>query len=432
MNIAEKLEQNQKKLRTIASVLNSKCPEFASILLFAPRVAVIGDFICKTDGKIIKVGEKFFEQSFSYQVYKLFHICLHLGLRHHHRAYEIKNNPIAMKLWEIATDAIINTSLQSYVESLINGSTKEQISFDRDEKIITINKIKDVLEKLGLDLNEPKNLMAEKLYITLLRGVEGKEINMSELPEVEESDLEGQQFDISAQVLKDNGLVEEMSDSNKSSLSDALWGNRIRDAFKQHGKLKGSALMGLLEHLYKPKINWQAILRSFLNSRLKPEKEADYSRPNRRNLAGVIQHFEPNRTKKRGIKTLAVCLDTSGSCWNSQTISKFVSNIDVVHRETGSELIVIIFDWEVHEVFTVKQNESLSKLINDKKVEITGGGGTSFIEPMNKALEYNPDVIAVFTDCYGPFGDMPKVPVIWASIGDSAPWGKIIIIDEEV
>lgn len=425
--------KNQKKLDQLSLGLGNRCPEFASILLYAPRIAVMGDFITKTDGKIIKVGEKFFTLSFEMQVYKMLHMALHVGLRHHHRAYELAGNNTALKLWEISTDVIINESIKEYISTVtgtVNNSQK--LVLEDKEDIVTLRKLREPLERLGFDINDNDNLRAENIFCTLVKGVEKKTIKLEELPIPDESntDLEGNQFDISESVLKANGLDEELNDNNKSSISDMLWSNRVKKAFEEAGKSIGSSAIGLLNHLYKPKLNWQAILRSFLTSRLRPEKEPDYSRPSRRNLAGVHKIFEPNRVKKRGIKTLVVCLDTSGSCWNSPILSKFVSNIDVIHQSTASELILVVFDDGIHDVFEIKSNQRLSDLINNKSINITGGGGTSFVEPINKALEYNPDVIAVFTDCYGPFGDRPKVPVLWATIGEEAPWGKNILIDD--
>lgn len=425
-------EKNQKKLNQISLGLANRCPEFSSILLYAPRIAVIGDFIAKTDGKIIKVGEKFFELPFSKQVYKIIHIAMHLGLRHHHRAFEIKHNQIALGLWEVATDVIINESIESYVTEIINASSVgEAVNFKTDDSIITLDTIREPLEELGFDF-DINNLRAESIFATLAKGIQNGKIQIKQvpIPDSQHSELEGDQFDISEDVLKANGLEEELNYDNKSAISDTIWSNRVRKALEQAGRSKGSNCMGLLKHLYKPKVDWQAILRSFLVSRLKPEKESDYSRPSRRNLAGVTNIFEPNRIKKRGIKTLVVCLDTSGSCWSSPVISKFVSNVDVVQATSGADLILITFDDGVHEVEVIKPKEKLSTLINSKKLSLTGGGGTSFIEPIEQAMKFEPDVIAVFTDCYGPFGDPVKVPTIWATIGAEAPWGRNIVIDE--
>lgn len=426
--------QNQKKLDKLSLGLANRCPEFSSLLLYAPRIAVLGEFIVKTDGKIIKVGEKFFELDFAKQVYKIIHIALHVGLRHHHRAFEIKGNDIALKIWEIATDVIINESIKDYVYSIVNNNSGgNSINFDTDDSVITLNKLREPLERLGFDIHDESNLRAESIFTVLLKGVEKKEISITQLPlpSDEEQELEGEQFDMTQDVLKQNGLEEELNYDNKSSISDTLWSNRVKKALEQAGKSKGSNTMGLLKHLYKPKVNWQAILRSFLVSRLKPEKEPDYSRPSRRNLAGVTKIFEPNRVKKRGIKRLAVCLDTSGSCWSSPVISKFVSNIDLVQSITGAELVVITFDDGIHEVEVIDSKVKLSDLINSNVVKFTGGGGTSFVEPIEEAIKHNPDVITVFTDCYGPFGEETKIPTIWASIGEEAPWGRNILIDSE-
>lgn len=49
-----------------------------------------------------------------------------------------------------------------------------------------------------------------------------------------------------------------------------------------------------------------------------------------------------------------------------------------------------------------------------QKLRFRGGGGTSFVEPIEAALATNPSAIVVLTDLYGPFGDAPgRIPVFW-------------------
>ena len=414
----DSLDTRQKKLNNISLALQNKCSEFGCILLYSPRVAVNQDFICKTDGKIIKVGTKFFDLPPYKQVYKILHIALHVGLRHHYRAKELSNNQLAYTIWNIATDLVINECLKDYLSMFNNYSN------NNDEDIPTITSIQELLDKLNYD--DSNGHSAERLFTALIKGVEKNQISVQELPEVDD-DFSPNEFEDSNSVLDKEGLTAEQDGGD---VVDMLWNKRIEDSLKKAGNKVGKSLMGLLEHLIKPKVNWQAILRQYLTNRVKPETEPDYRRPSRRNLAGVTTIFEPNRVKKKGLKTMVVCLDTSGSCWCSEVISKFVSNVEAVHNATGCELIVITFDSDVQDIVKVKMGARLSDLINNSEVEIHGGGGTSFIEPINKAMEYNPSVIAVFTDCYGPFGDNINVPTIWASIGDSAPWGKTILIED--
>lgn len=416
----ESLETKQKKLNIISLALTNRCPEFSGILLYAPRIVTSGDFVCKTDGKIIRVGNKFFELEPYMQIYKILHMALHVGLRHHHRAVDLNGNKLGLTIWNTVTDSIINTSLKDYIAQCTQG----QFTISNREDCPTIDSMKPILEKLHYD--ESAGYSAERMFFALLRGLDKKEIDLDALPSVDE-DLSGDSFDESDEVLNKNGLVAEQGDDQ---LSDMLWTNRIEDVFKKAGSRLGNSMMGLLDHLEKPKVNWQAILRQFLIHRLTPETEPDYRRPSRRNLAGVTTIFEPSRIKKRGIKKMVVCLDTSGSCWCSEVQSKFIANIDLIHAQTGCELIVITFDSDVHDVITVDKNKKLANLVNNKEVALHGGGGTSFIEPIEEALNHKPSVIAVLTDCYGPFGSAPNVPTIWASIGDCAPWGKTVLIEE--
>lgn len=416
--MTQSLNSLQQKLDKLSMALALSCHEFASILLFAPRQACMGDFNTRTDGKIIKVGQKFFELEFNEQLYKILHIACHVALRHHHRARELQGNPNAMKIWNISTDIIINQFVLPYL--------REKFNIDRNpDTQITLQDLEKLIDFQGLDIT---NLSADQIFLTILKSIDNQEIDLSDLPNVDE-DLSSEEFGDSNNVLDQYGLENEKKPAN-SRLNDMLWNERLEKAIKEAGHGKGSSLAGLLNHLAQPKVPWDKVLRQFLISRLSQEKEPNYRRPSRRNLAGITDYFEPSRQNKKAIKTLVVCMDLSGSCWSSQVVSKFVSNIDIVKQHCRNRVVLITFDCGVNDIIEVPVNKNLADIINNKEVELHGGGGTEFSLPIEKAKEYSPDVCVVFTDCYGDFGDKPSFPVLWASIGDSAPWGHNIKIDD--
>ena len=416
--MTESLTTLQSKLDKLAMALAHKCHEFASILLFAPRQACNGDFITKTDGKIIKVGRKFFELEFNEQLYKILHIACHVALRHHHRARELRGNPNGMKIWNISTDIIINQFILPYLNSKFNIQRNPNTQ-------IKLEDISELIDFQGLDIN---NLSADQIFLTILKSIDNKELDPNDLPDVD-NDLSGDEFSDSNNVLDGYGLENEKKPAN-SRLNDMLWNQRLEKAIKQAGKAGGNSLMGLLNHLAKPKVPWDKLLRQYLISRLSQEKEPNYRRPSRRNLAGITNYFEPSRQNKKTIKTLVVCMDLSGSCWCSEVVSKFVSNIDMVKDHCRNKVVLITFDYGINDIIEVPVNKKLADIINNKEVKLHGGGGTEFSQPIEKAKEYNPDVCVVFTDCYGDFGEQPKFPVVWASIGDTAPWGHNIKIED--
>lgn len=422
------LRDRQKDIEKLTSAIVNNYIEFSSILLYAPRVAVHGDYICKTDGKIIKVGDKFFEADVPKRVYTLIKTAFHCALRHHNRASELQGNRIAHVIWEIATSAIVN----EHLKGCFRENKTYSININEIEGIIKYDDLEPLIDKLGGDTSKMSN--AETMFTILAKGVDKQEVSLEDMPNLKESDenISSQEFMESSDVLDANGLSEINYKDGSSQIADQLWNQRLEETIKNFGSGSGSSLMGLLEHLSKPKTDWQAILRTFMTVKLSTDREPDYSRPSRRNLAGVTKYFQPNRKKKVGIKTMVVCLDLSGSCWNSQTQSMFISNIDAIHKATNSNLVLITFDDGVQDVFEVPYGKTLSTMVNEQEIELSGGGGTEFIQCIERALEYNPTVIAVMTDCWGPFGEDPGVPTIWASIGDPAPWGRTLLIDESL
>lgn len=428
-------------LLKVSQYIVKSCSEFNPITIKIPKVYRKGDYTVQTDGKIIRVGDKFFELEIADQIYKLLHISMHVALRHHQRAKEIYHNEQALKVWNVSTDVMVNNAINEYVEQKLRNT--ESFSFDQ----LTFNLVKNaVLDNLKEDI---KKMNSEKIFSFLFKAIDSEQ-GLDNLDNVEqeggnsnkgkqlekqinktENEFSPTEYPESSQVLQMAGLSEEDKPSD-SKVQDLIWGERLKNTLKQAGNQAGNFLLNILEDLPKVKVPWDKVLRQFITARLMRERESNWKRPGRRYMAGVTKFYEPYRDRKKGVKRLALCWDISGSCFDQGTITKFVANIEVVHKATGCDFYIIPFDTQVDEsqVIRVQPFQRLKDIVDFNKRQIAGGGGTDFRPPIKYAEDLHPDVIVVLTDCWGPFPNKSKIPTIWATTGDDAPWGKTIDITD--
>jgi len=396
----------QDQLDKLNSAILATFTQLASIALYIPKVYQNRNLDIQTDGSIIKVGNKFFEAPPKQQVYKLIHCMLHTALRHHQRL-EVNNNEVVTKIWMIATDVVVN--------ELINSGLNNSSNYlETPEDIITLNKIKPYLEN-----QHSTDLTAEKIFEDLYK-------NSKEIPLAPCEDISPQKFLDTDNILREHGLL---NLNDNPDLAQSIWQQKVKDTFGQDTSSDTIDLLGLFP---KPRVNWQSLLRQYLRTHLSSEKRLDYKRPSRRYLAGVHPYFTPAISAKPSLRHLVVCLDTSGSCFDTDTLKLFISNIDKASQTTGCEITLISFDYNVTDTYKIQKGQSLIDLVLAQKFSPKGGGGTSFHEPVEAAVALNPDLVLFFTDCEGSFPDQPKnnIPIIWATIGETPPWGKTIKIED--
>ena len=121
--------------------------------------------------------------------------------------------------------------------------------------------------------------------------------------------------------------------------------------------------------------------------------------------------------------TLAIAADTSGSCFDKDTIGQFSAEIEHISKN-NVKVIVLTFDSEVHQVF------DFDKRTFDK-IKFEGGGGTMFQPVFDKCNELEIDGLIMLTDGMNFEGDQLKKPknfsVMWALLkGYKKPyeWGS--------
>lgn len=189
---------------------------------------------------------------------------------------------------------------------------------------------------------------------------------------------------------------------------------------------KGAGGMdGVFGDLLAPKVDWRKALREFVQEMCQGRDESSWRKPNRRYLAEDI--YMP---AMQGITMteLVIGFDTSGSCFGTDEMTRFVSEITtIIEQVKPSKVHVIYWDTQVagHQIF-----EDGQFAVQDLKPK--GGGGTdgSVLFDYLKEKRITPQAIVQFTDGYVGDWGQTNVPTLWAVTSDMvAPFGTTIHIE---
>lgn len=194
-------------------------------------------------------------------------------------------------------------------------------------------------------------------------------------------------------------------------------------ARRRRGKGAGGT-DALIEDLLAPKVDWREQLREFVREICQGRDESTWSRPNRRYI-GAGMYMPGMYSEKMG--DLVVGFDTSGSCFEKGTVTRFVSELKAAVEAVCPERIrVICWDWGI------RTDQSFEGVNFDvPELKIRGGGGTdggSLFRHLKSEPGYRPQAVINFTD--GEVGDWGSydVPTLWVitTRGIRAPWGQSI------
>ena len=382
-----------------------------------------GDFIYKTNGKIIKFGEKFFSETVVYkQVVWILEALFVSTLGHVHRSRDFVFSEDQQKLWSLASKAVAATLLNESV--FVN---KEKF------KEFVEHTISSLLKDLGVENLKPEvKITTEGLFKLLQDAMEnngGGQGGSNPPPPFDMEKLENifsnpNLTDEEKEELKSEG---KLSDSPRNKPIDTL-----EDVLKQFGKNSSDFSIDINKEISKPKLPWHVILRNLLTTLFVSKSKVNWARPNRKYMSGAISSYLPARDKERKIKKIAILFDLSGSCFEPKVIGKFLSEVGAVHAFNGTETVILTFDTEVKDKLVIKPEQSVIDALEAGQLVFKGGGGTCFRQPVEELLKEEPTVAIVFTDCYGTFPEEPKDgPVfIWCSLGTTAPWGKTIQMED--
>jgi predicted metal-dependent peptidase len=369
---------NKDKISKAKAKLVMMQPFFASLICNMPMYedATINPPTMCTNGKYIKWHPEFVEKcTLDETMFVLCHEVGHPMLMHMLRRGE--RHPV---LWNIAGDYIINDMLiKENIGSMPEGG-----------------------------LHDPAKVKAgggttEGVY-ELLR---------------EEYEKQGGLPDISDQF--DNCEDAGGSEADQT-LTESEWKIAVQqaaNAAKMCGRL-GSSLERFVSEVLKPKVDWRAALRRFVNKQAKIDRS--YARPKRRFLAENL--YLPGLSGER-LGEIVVAVDCSGSI-ASKEIDEFAAELRAIKEDMLPDMLhVVYFHSEVCKHDRFPADEELVIAPN-------GTGGTAFspifLHLAQEGIE--PECAVVLTDlCCNDFGDDPGYPVLWVStMKGRAPWGDVILM----
>ncbi len=387
------------KLNTIVRYCITKSPGFASIALWIPYhiYSEDCDLIAYTDGKFIRVGQRFFDYQPAQQAFIVIHEVMHVALRHVGRSPK-NYNP----LWNIATDAVINQALRHIA----------WLSCPADAIVL-----ENLIDEETLKLHPAYQWTSEQVYNYLLKHPDRCTATV---------------FMADLRTLGEFGEGTD-NPSHSREIQDQIWRSRLIRA------LAGDRAGGIFRHLQQDfpttKAPWQHYLRQYLTQAMLPERETNWSKPSRRSVSLLDQNieiFEPATRPKPGLKRAGIVIDTSGSI-DDNLLHQFVTHVQTIQTQTGCEVYLISADADVQtEDLICSHDPSLITLIQRKQIQLKGGGGTDFRPALDTLKSKSISVCVYLTDLMGTFPDHPpNYDVVWASTSpdQSAPFGRVIVIE---
>ena len=294
--------------------------------------------------------------------------------------------------WNFASDLTINTLLKNNNFTLPAGGV---IPDHNNELKMGNLTIKDCDKKLAEEIYDelPKVKMKGITFVIGGGKDKGQEL--------------GKAIDVHLSDKKKNGKGEGLSPKEKRAL-EKEWGRRIQEAITV-SKMKGDIPAGLerlVEQLHKEQIDWKSILQNFITNQI--PYDYSYHYPSKKSISCGV--YMPTILKEK--VELAVMIDLSGSVGKKE-YADFISEIVGICKAYQERITMRIFSHDVKCYDGgIIENGNIDKV---KKMDLKGGGGTSFSQPLEylKENNINPKCLIWLTDGYGDSFERPNFPILW-------------------
>jgi predicted metal-dependent peptidase len=358
-----------------------------------------------TDGRTIHYGPAFDALTPREKIGVVCHQIMHVAFRHMPRARRLRRrlgeefDPL---LWNLATDAIVNETL-----------TLARITLPQPCALLS--------ELLASALGEaapPEEAVgrwdAETLYLRLTRSPE-KESGVRRARAYAAAKDFRPDLDAEAMRLGD--------DADDGEGQDGEWAQRI--AMAAAGSRRG-VLGRRIADLPQVRTPWEKVLRTKVARAVVDAPRPTMSRPARRWIAmdararaegAEAPGFEPGTLRRTDRPLIAVGVDVSTSIPEA-LLRRFAAEIAAIGRRTGAEVHVLVFD---EAVLSETRMSGARWEVEAAALSFGRGGGTSFVEVVDRIAALGASIGVVLTDLVGPFGPAPRrTPIVWA-IPDAAP-----------
>lgn len=193
-------------------------------------------------------------------------------------------------------------------------------------------------------------------------------------------------------------------------------------AARMRGKLPGD-LQAMAESAAEPSVDWRPILMRFAQQ--VTNDDYSFAMPNRRYLH--LGFYLPS-LHSPAVGDAVFVRDASGSVFD-ETQAQFAGEvIHVAETVRPARLIVLDCDTRITQVQVFERGDPI------ELAPVTGGGGTSFIEPFEwlERESIHPAFLVYLTDMDGRFpATTPPYPVLWGSTtplarARQAPFGEMV------
>lgn len=385
--------------------------------------------VAYTDGHCIFLSSIFFESdSESFQRAVLLHEMIHIMYQHPQRG-----KGKVVPVWQVAVDCVTNAIIDLYNNEAVRMGCKDNPFFNMHpkkicgENVYTIN-YKDFINQDALYKKPIHEWSCEEVYDYLIKN-KTKIVNVGVMQDVDPASIPPLTPEELESIPAD--LRGEISDSEEQSLE--RWKDRVEKAKDQYGSNKGSVLQQIGEKPPVKKEDWRKRLQKFAKERLGRKTQLSYSKIGRsfsslnRNRK-VNKILVPGYVEEKAIKKICICLDTSGSVlYSKPLLEAFCTEIDYIQKQTKASLHIIFADCHIEGETELKYSTSngFYNAVINRKVDLVGGGGTSFIPGVERMHSVKADVYFYLTDGYG---DFPNPSEVSSSLKSKLLW----VINTEV
>jgi predicted metal-dependent peptidase len=392
-------------------VIFKKYPLFGSLLtkLSVVRTTDLPTMAVDADGNIFMNPDFTLSLSFDEVIGVLCHEVMHIGTL---SLFRIQNRD--MRLWNVATDYMINRALTQDGFKLPKGGLIPDMK--NDQIVLEPSMLPGLTIPPGKKfiIKDLKHKTEEHVYNELLKikkelGDQGEDFadQMEKLKE----QLDKHIYKGMDKPKPDEG--EENKVQSDAGRGENYWKDQV-EAASLEAKERGGGVgasgesgvgRGMVDAAMKPKVNWKEILRNFFT---KTSSVYTWSRPAKRALGAG--YYAPKVVPKPDID-IVVAIDTSGSI-DDETFKQFLAEIKSILHNTGNKTKVklLLFHSSVYdEVDLTPQN--ITQAIGKIKPE---SGGTTFSSVAQYIKKHNikPKATVYLTDGYNDSSsfDVPDGP----------------------
>ncbi|MFW5487314.1 MAG: DUF2201 family putative metallopeptidase [Desulfovibrio sp.] len=220
----------------------------------------------------------------------------------------------------------------------------------------------------------------------------------------------------------DGGKNREALEKAERDMKVAL-GQALQQALNMEDLPQG--LERLVNHSLRPQLDWQTLLRRFLQSCT--ANDYSWTPPNRRYIHMDL-HLPSLRSQE--LPEIVLAVDTSGSV-DKETLDIFCAEISSLLESFDTQLTLLLCDAAVQDV------KKITRLDLPLSFDAKGGGGTDY-RPVFEYIEehgLHPACCIYMTDfeC-NRFPDPPGYPVLWVNSGRrmaNPPFGDVLMLSGE-